>query len=310
MQSAVISIIGSGMWGIALAYAISQKSCVEMMLRDQNLVDEFNAYHTLKGIKLNDKVKIAAHTKPRTKYILVAVPSKEFINAYHSIKNDIDSDAVIIVATKGLDAVKKTFLSDSLQHKFCVLAGPNFAQQIIDGYIASTCVGSYDHDVATEVASIIGHEKLFVHTTHLVRQLEVGGALKNIAAIVMGFMQASKAGTNLLSAVIGVAAREISEISALHKESGSLLPDVIGDLVLTCSSNESRNFRYGEHLGLGLSINEWMGGTVEGLSSIQPMLSICLQVGYHSSITKCAQEIVTQSPSSINLSKLCSSMLT
>ena len=155
-----------------------------------------------------------------------------------------------------------------------VLSGPSFAIEVVNKIPTAIILASKDDELLSEISKILSSETMRIYKSHDVLGVEIGGALKNIIAFCCGIVAELGLGTNASSAII---TRGLAEIARLGVKMGASKETFyglsgLGDLILTCSSDESRNRRAGRLIGKGLSIDEIkkeIGMTIESIDNIE-----------------------------------------
>lgn len=274
-----IVVVGSGAFGTALAAvaAISKKADVTLLCRRREQVDELartriNA-DDLPGIVLPEGI---AFTDDKAvlegaSIVLFVMPSQAQAEAARALKPHLQQHQSIVTCAKGIDKATARLLTDVLEqelpeHSLSVLSGPGFAADIARGLPTAMVVASPDIDEAERIAQAISGPtfRLYPSTDRIGVQL--GGALKNVLAIACGIVEGAGLGDSARAALI---ARGLSEMSRLVEVLGGDPASVIGlsglgDLVLTATSHQSRNLRFGIETGRTGSAALPSGELVEG----------------------------------------------
>ncbi|MDX1335906.1 MAG: NAD(P)H-dependent glycerol-3-phosphate dehydrogenase, partial [Gammaproteobacteria bacterium] len=214
----------------------------------------------------------------QTQNLLIVVPSAGFRSVMQTIKPSLNSDARIMWATKGLEDGSGKLLHEVLVEElgeatpYAVVSGPSFAREVAKGLPTAVTVASYDDDFRTEAASWLHGDTFRVYSSADVVGVELGGAVKNVLAIAAGISDGLGFGANARAAII---TRGLAEIMRLGASLGAQ-PETLmglsgmGDLVLTCTDDQSRNRRMGLALGRGKSVESTMreiGQAVEGVGT-------------------------------------------
>jgi glycerol-3-phosphate dehydrogenase (NAD(P)+) len=214
----------------------------------------------------------------QTQNLLIVVPSAGFRSVLQTIKPSLNSDARIMWATKGLEDGSGKLLHEVLVEElgddtpYAVVSGPSFAREVAKGLPTAVTVASYHDDFRTEAASWLHGDTFRVYSSTDVVGVELGGAVKNVLAIAAGISDGLGFGANARAAII---TRGLAEIMRLGASLGAQ-PETLmglsgmGDLVLTCTDDQSRNRRMGLALGRGKSVESTMreiGQAVEGVGT-------------------------------------------
>ncbi len=282
-----LSIIGAGAWGSALAIALYDNfDTIYLHTHTQDDIKKLKSKHLALSIPYPNNVKIAYDLckLQDSKNILITTPSYAFSEILEKIKPFINHTHKIAWGTKGFDTTKRCFLYESFKRLFpnrngCVISGPSFAFEVALNKPTALVVASVDKNTRNHFAKLIQTNTLRTYTNADIIGVEVGGSVKNILAIAAGIASGLKYGFNTQAALI---ARGLSEMSRLGKSLGAKNSTFIGlsglgDLVLTCSDNLSRNRRFGQELVNNHNIKNALinvGGTVEGLNTLDLILSI------------------------------------
>ncbi len=285
--SLAIGVVGAGSWGTALSLLLAdQGHQVDLWVYEKDLCDVMSREREnrvyLPGFELPD----AIHPFPALKevvagkkIILVVVPTHVLRSTLEALKPFIDPDCLIINASKGIE-------NDSLLpiHKImeevlpqldslAVLSGPTFAKEVAQGNPSAIVAAAHQQETAERVQDLFNTEKLKVFTSTDIMGVEIGGALKNVIAIATGISDGLQLGFNTRAALINRGLVEITRIGTAmgaRPETFSGLSGM-GDLVLTCTGDLSRNRTVGLKLGKGLKLDEItasMNMVAEGIRTV------------------------------------------
>ncbi len=267
-----IGVIGAGGWGTALADLLARAVqevtiwCYEEeVARAIELKRENEIY--LKGISLSDNIKSTTDIEEAAsdKNIVVSVsPSHAVRKVMTDAKPFLSDEAIILSASKGIEVETVKTMSRVLgeilgeKHKIAVLSGPSFAQEVARGHPTAVSVACEDEEVASLIQSTFSNKRFRIYTGDDVIGLELGGSLKNVMAIASGISDGLGFGTNTRAALI---TRGLAEMSRLTVKMGGHLLTMaglggLGDLVLTCTGDLSRNRQVGLKLGSGMKIEQ------------------------------------------------------
>lgn len=283
-----IAVIGAGSWGTGLAIVLSNNGYkVEMYTRFEEQKNEINQTRTNKmflpeivipeNITASDDLIEIVKNK---KYILLVVPSHAMRETVKSIYPYITKNTILIHATKGLELDTHLRMSEVIHEEaqelpmgnIVVLSGPSHAEEVSKQLPTTVVAASKELNVAEEVQGIFMNNDFRVYTNKDIVGTEIAGSLKNIIALGAGLTDGLEFGDNAKAALM---TRGLTEISRLGIKMGanpltfSGLTGV-GDLVVTCTSKHSRNWRAGYKLGQGKSLEvilEEMGMVVEGVKT-------------------------------------------
>jgi len=284
MNKKKIAILGAGSWGTSLAILAARNGCQTLLWGhnpDHMAVLEKDRqnkrYLPDQPFPVNlavtsDLAEVAAYSN----LILVCVPSHAFKNTLIKLKPYLSEEVKIAWATKGFNPDDGSLLHEivaeifSAQTPAAILSGPSFACEVAANLPTAITIASSQPDFAKELACIL-HGGLFrTYTSSDIIGVEVGGAVKNVLAIAAGIADGLGFGANTRAALI---TRGLNEIIRLGVKLGGKQETFmglagLGDLVLTCTDNQSRNRRFGLALGLGKDRTEAIqeiGQEIEGV---------------------------------------------
>ena len=269
-----IGVIGAGSWGTALANLLADKGYkVDLWAYEAEVVQDIQAHREnkmfLPGIELspnlipsNDLEQVVTTNK----ILLVVVPSHTMRDMATKMAPYIAADTIVITASKGIEdgtyltmyGVLKESLPSLNPENIVVLSGPSFAKEVAMKVPTAISVGGKNSDVATRVQHIFATDYFRIYVNDDPIGLELGGAVKNVIAIAAGFVDGMGMGLNTRAALI---TRGLAEIRRLgihmganpHTFSGL---SGVGDLILTCTGDLSRNYTVGKQLGQGMTLAE------------------------------------------------------
>lgn len=282
-----IAVLGGGSFGTVIANIIAENGHdVSFWMRSAEVAAEVNSSHEnaqyLPGYKLNPRVH-ARHDMQEAvtgaEIIFVAVPSSSFRPVVRDMMAYAPADAMLISTTKGIEAGSFKFMTQILedeapQAQIGVLSGPNLAKEIAARQLTGTVIASAHEVVRERIKDILKSRYFRVYTNDDMFGVELGGSLKNIYAIIAGMAAALGMGYNTNSMLV---TRSLTEMARFGRELGAdpmtfLGLAGVGDLVVTCSTPLSRNYRIGEALGKGKTIDEAVaaiGQVAEGVNTVK-----------------------------------------
>ncbi len=300
-----IAVFGAGSWGTALAMILGQNN------HRVNLWSH-NAEHVTLMQKTRENTRYLANlTFPDTlnvssdfkitfnevKDILIVVPSHAFRQTLENIKPFLTYSHRVAWATKGLEAGSHKLLHQVAQEvlgdkiPLAVISGPTFAKEVAQGLPGAVTIASDNHPFALEWAHLLHNDHFRAYTSEDVTGVEIGGACKNVIAIAAGIADGMGFGANARAALI---ARALSEITRLGKSLGANAETFtgltgLGDLVLTCTDNQSRNRRTGIALGEGKNLDiviKQIGQVVEGVATAKEVVALAKKQNIDMPITE------------------------
>lgn len=291
-----IAIYGGGGWGCALACKVArQYKNVNLLLRNDDIINEIKNKRTNKKY-LGDDVRLPDNIFPyndisailNKEVIIIAVPSYAFTETLNILNEaKIKPNTVLLVATKGFGRNPTELLSDKIKtilpnNPWAFISGPNLAKEVAKNLPTSVTIASYNIDIARKLAISLVSEQFKVSITDHFVAIQVAGAVKNIIAIKSGLYDARNYGHNAKATLITSGLQEIKTLSEaidgeLRDNSILCSPGILGDLILTCYSKESRNTRFGYELGLQKDVDKFLNENsylVEGRESVRLALDL------------------------------------
>ncbi len=279
-----ISVLGAGSWGTALAILAARNGCQTILWGHdsrhiQALHTENQNYRYLPGISFPSNLQVTNSLEQAVLFsslILISVPSRAFRETLLKIKPYLGNSTQIAWATKGfnpedgalLNQVVAEILSPNLP--MAVLSGPSFAMEVASNLPTAITIASNQNELAEYLAGLLHNSRFRAYTNNDIIGVQVGGAVKNVLAIAAGIADGLGFGANTRAALI---TRGLTEIMRLGLKLGGRQETFmglagLGDLILTCTDNQSRNRRYGLALGQGQDSAEAIkiiGQEVEGI---------------------------------------------
>ena len=282
---AKISVIGAGSWGTALAVHLDKNghevtiwsildSEVKMLQEEREQKDK------LPGVKISERMHITKDLKEAITgkdVIVMAVPSTFIRSTAAMCASYVEQGQIVVDVAKGIEedtllSMTEIIAEEIPQAKVAVLSGPSHAEEVGRGIPTTIVVGAKDQHTAVYLQNIFMNEMFRVYISSDMKGIELGGALKNVVALVAGIADGLGYGDNTKAALI---TRGIAEISRLGMAMGGKYETFygltgVGDLIVTCASKHSRNCRAGVLIGQGYSYQEAMDEVkmvVEGVYS-------------------------------------------
>jgi glycerol-3-phosphate dehydrogenase (NAD(P)+) len=312
--SAKITVLGAGSYGTALAICLARNGHQTLLWgRDASQVEDMaNARENSKylaGCSFPETLALTSDliaAVQASENILVVVPSHAFGDMLKQIKPALKEDVRIAWATKGLDpqsgdllqTVARDILGDELA--LAVLSGPTFAKEMAAGLPTAISLSSTDKVFAFELSDLLHCEKCFrVYPNKDFIGVQLGGAVKNVIAIGAGMADGIGFGANARTALITRGLAEMTRLGmALGADSATFMGMAgLGDLVLTCTDNQSRNRRFGLALGQGTDVDKAMadiGQVVEGYRNTKEVRMLAQRVGVEMPIVEQVYQVLYQ----------------
>jgi glycerol-3-phosphate dehydrogenase (NAD(P)+) len=260
-----IAVVGAGAWGIALANAIARAGrAVLLAARDPAGADVLinrRESPRLPGVRLDERIGIAPLGAEVGRYdaILLAVPSQRLREATRLIAPSLRKGTPVIACAKGIERGSHKFMTEVIAATAraavpAILSGPSFAEDVAHGLPAAVTLAARDEATAAALARALGSAAFRPYHSTDVRGVEIGGAAKNVLAIAAGIVAGRGLGASAAAALV---TRGFAELFRFGRAFGAR-PETLtglsglGDLILTCSSAQSRNYSFGIALGKGL----------------------------------------------------------
>jgi glycerol-3-phosphate dehydrogenase (NAD(P)+) len=186
----------------------------------------------------------------------------------------------IVLCSKGFcienGSLQSTVLEEILDNDYAIFSGPSFAHEIAKGLPAGVNIASKNHKLSAKIAEDLSSRMFSIEPIEDYIGLQVAGALKNVLAIGCGIFLGLNFGNSAIAKLMVDGLREISELAVALGGQQNTIYNLggIGDTILTCTSRQSRNILFGEHLAVGGTLGNWKGPLAEGVSaaSVIPML--------------------------------------
>jgi len=294
-----VAVLGGGSFGTAIANIIAHNNHLTylwMRSEEQALECKAKRENTryLAGHPLHEQLLITADLKAavaQADLIFVSIPSHSFRVVVQQIKPFLAPAAMVVSTAKGLEPQGFTLMSQILEqelpeHKIGVLSGPNFAKEIVQLQQTGSVIASENSALIACVQETLSSATFRVYSNGDRYGVELGGALKNIYAIICGMAAALGAGSNTQAMLL---TRSLAEMGRFAQVMGAdpmtfLGLAGVGDLILTCTSNLSRNYRVGYALGQGKKLEEIvanLGQVAEGVNTLRQVKQKADELGVY-----------------------------
>jgi glycerol-3-phosphate dehydrogenase (NAD(P)+) len=308
-----IAVIGAGNWGTALAAILAKTGhAAALWAYEPEVVESIRAQHEnvlfMPGVKLPQSITVTndlGEALEQAEVVLTAMPSHVCYLLYERMLNHLRPEMVFVSATKGIDAARLMRMSELIQSvvgrrfvpRLCALSGPSFAQEVVRGDPTAVVVASQDREVAQLVQKEFSSRTLRIYTSTDVVAVEIGGAVKNIIAIAAGVIAGLGLGHNPTAALITRGLAEISRLACACGAKRETLAGLagMGDLVLTCTGDLSRNRTVGVELGRGRKLLEIIGSmrmVAEGVKTTYATVALAERHGVEMPITQQVHRIL------------------
>jgi glycerol-3-phosphate dehydrogenase (NAD(P)+) len=287
-----IAVIGAGAWGTALANVAGRAGrAVTLRARDSasaaRMAQTRESPH-LPGLALDDGVTVTANLTAagQADAILLVVPAQALREVATELAPNISPATPVIACAKGIERGSGAFMTDVIAACIpkaipAVLSGPSFAADVMRGLPTAVTLAAADSEVAAMLAQALGSATFRPYHTTDVRGVEIGGAAKNVLAIAAGIVTGRGLGASAGAALV---TRGFAELMRFGRACGARPETLVGlsglgDLVLTCSSLQSRNFALGVALGEGQALAQAQGKLVEGVFTASALVKMADEKG-------------------------------
>lgn len=299
------AVIGGGSWGTALASVLANKGPVRQWARDPAVVAGINRDNRnpkyQSDIALDSTISATeslSEAVQGAELVCVVVPSHAMRSVMGGLADAIPPGVPIVSASKGIENQSLETMEEVLtavmpranRADLAFLSGPSFARETLLKMATAVTVAARFHDVADAVQEAFSTPYFRVYTTEDVTGVELGGALKNVIAIAAGVVHGLGLGHNTRAALLTRGLAEITRL-AVHRGANPLTLSGLagmGDLVLTCTGDLSRNRSVGVKLGQGQSLDQILGGmnqVAEGVKTAKSAYELALREGVDMPIT-------------------------
>ncbi|RZT22549.1 MULTISPECIES: NAD(P)H-dependent glycerol-3-phosphate dehydrogenase [Fictibacillus] len=308
-----VAVLGAGSWGTALAIVLADNGHnVRLWGRREEQVSEINEEHRnekyLPGIELPKSIKASVKLEECIEgadIIVLVTPTKAMRDVLGQLKNILTRKVTIVHASKGIEPgtykriseIIEEELPSSLLEAVVVLSGPSHAEEVSLRQPTTVTVSSEKIEASEKVQDLFINQNFRVYTNPDVIGVELGGALKNIIALGAGLSDGLGYGDNAKAALI---TRGLAEIARLGTHMGANPLTFsgltgIGDLIVTCTSVHSRNWRAGNMLGKGMALDDVldnMGMVVEGVRTTQAAFELSKREQVEMPITQVLYDVL------------------
>jgi glycerol-3-phosphate dehydrogenase (NAD(P)+) len=286
-ESPTLAVIGAGSWGTTLAQLLGDKGfAVRLWVLERGVFEDLGrdrVNHTfLPGVRLSARIsftqEIAAALEGAA-LVVMAVPSHVFRQVLGNLKPHYLPGSSLLSATKGIEVDSLLTMEGVVREElgaavpYAVLSGPSFAREVAQRQPTAVTIASRRREVAHSLQRLFSTPYFRVYTSHDITGVELGGALKNIFAIGTGILEGMGLGDNPRAALITRGLAEIVRLGTRLGANPMTLTGLagLGDLILTCTSPQSRNFQVGVRLGKGESLSQ----ILEGMAMVAEGVKTC-----------------------------------
>jgi len=287
-----IAVIGAGAWGTALALTCARAGR-RVTLWEHDAANAGNLRNKreslfLPGVRIPDEISLAPDlaAAARAQALLLVVPAQAVRSAAEKLAPLLAAGTPVVVCAKGIERGSKQFVTDVVaacapDATPAILSGPSFAIDVARGLPTAVTLAADDPQLAAALAHAIGSANFRPYHATDVRGVEIGGAAKNVLAIAAGIVAGRGLGASAAAALVTRGFAELSRFGRAYGAKPETLMGLsgLGDLLLTCSSPQSRNFSFGMALGRGQRPGEIHGGLAEGVFTAPVLLDMARERG-------------------------------
>lgn len=308
-----IGVIGAGSWGTALANVVAANGHSTMLWAyEPELVTGMTAtginHLFLPGIQLHPSLRYTGNLTEAVRgaeLVLLVTPTQVMRGLLTSLSTDIGPGTILACASKGIELgtlstvsqICADVMGEKILEQFVALSGPTFAKEVAQGLPSLIVAGSINLSAACNVQEVFSNPVFRVYTSTDTIGVELGGAVKNVIAIAAGISDGLGFGHNTRAALI---TRGLAEIGRMGRAMGAQDATFaglagMGDLVLTCTGDLSRNRTVGYKLGQGMTLDAIMGEMLmvaEGVKSAESVNELAARLGVEMPITRKVYEIL------------------
>lgn len=260
-----IGVIGGGAWGTALAQNLANAGKdVLIWAREDDVVSSINGAHEnkpfLSGITLNKNIRATGILADAAKQdaLLIVTPAQYVRSTLDAMKGSLDTATPLVICAKGVEIetggmISQIVESAAPQNPLAILTGPTFAAEIARGLPSAVTLAMKNAKDAENIAASLNTRNLRLYPSDDIIGAQIGGAVKNVIAIACGIIEGKKLGDSARAALVTRGLAEIARLGAALGAKKETLMGMcgVGDMILTCSSMQSRNFSLGVALGQG-----------------------------------------------------------
>lgn len=295
-----IGVVGSGSWGTTIAHLLGKHGHkILLWCKDTEILEDIRKNHRntkyTYDFPLSEKIQPIPDLETigkRCEIIIIAVPSQDFRDVAYHLGNHLHGDQILVSACQGMEADTHHLMSQILREETCVkkigvLSGPNLFQEILKGSPSAAIIGSNYHEVIRKNIQIFSSQDFKLYGSEDVPGVELSGIIKNVIAIAAGISDGIGFGNNTKALVITRGIAEMARIGIKFGAKPITFTGLsgIGDLIVTCSSKLSHNYRVGYYLAQGQNLAQTMrelGVVAEGVQTAKVLHSFAMQ--YHISV--------------------------
>ena len=300
-----VSVLGAGAWGTALANLAARAGLnVTLWAREHALarLRDKRESTRLPGIRIEPQITITGDLARAadTQAILLVVPAQALREVASALHDLIPSGTPVIACAKGIERGTHRFMTEVIAESAqtalpAILSGPSFAADVAGGLPAAVTLAAKEPGLAEKLSHALGSATFRPYHSTDVRGVEIGGAAKNVLAIAAGIVTGRGLGA---SAAAALTTRGFAELFRFGRACGARPQTLtglsgLGDLILTCSGPQSRNYSLGLSLGKGLTLSEAGGGKLaEGAFTAPALLALAAARGVDMPVTQAVATVL------------------
>lgn len=306
-----VAVLGGGSWGTTVASIAARNTETVLWARNPDSAAEIDAKHEnsryLAGFSLTETLRATADLAESVSgadVIVMGVPSQSFRSVAEQVAEHVRPWVPVVTLVKGLEQGTRKRMTQIVGetlpgHPAGVLAGPNIAREVVQGFAAASTMAMPELSAAEMLQDLFRTTRFRVYTSTDVTGVEIAGTLKNIFAIAVGFGDGLQAGDNTRAMVITRALRELTRLGVAMGGQPETFTGLagMGDLVVTCTSPHSRNRRVGEYLAKGLSLDEIakeLNQVAEGVKSAATVMALADEYGVEMPIAREVDAVINR----------------
>ena len=310
-----VVVLGGGSWGTTVASICARRGPTLQWVRSAETAEDINDNHRNdrylgNDVLLTDTLRATtdfAEAARSADVVIMGVPSHGFRDVLIELAKELRPWVPVVSLVKGLEQGTNARMSQIVEevlpgHPAGILAGPNIAREVAEGYAAAAVLAMPDRFLATRLAEMFRTRRFRVYTTDDVVGVEMAGALKNVFAIAVGMGYSLGIGENTRALVIARALREMTKLGVAMGGNPETFPGLagLGDLIVTCTSQRSRNRHVGEQLGAGKPIAEIissMNQVAEGVKTASVIMEFAQEFGLNMPIAREVDAVINHGSS-------------
>jgi glycerol-3-phosphate dehydrogenase (NAD(P)+) len=301
-----IAVVGGGSWGTALANAAASRNEVVLWMRDAGAAAQAQRTRRneryLPGVAIADAVTVTDDPAAlgQARAVLLVVPAQAIRPTLTALAANLPDAAPLVICAKGIERGTDAFMSDVAAElrphaPVAILSGPSFAADVARGLPTAVTLAAADAERAAGLAAALSSASLRVYFSTDVRGVEIGGAGKNVLAVAVGIVAGRGLGDSAKAALTARGFAELTRFAAAHGARPETLMGLsgLGDLVLTCGSEQSRNFSLGLRIGRGALPADASGGKLaEGAFTAEALVALARRAGVEMPVSEAVAAVL------------------